>query len=123
MKKIIIKNITLLDDEQSLKFYRVKREFAYIDEALAKTLEGFGAKTWKTRREHEVTYIIHLYKMPETIKQREGYEKTKQNPDLILSVMETHDGFGSDDIFVHVYEGSTNGCKYVKLFYDMLNTD
>lgn len=123
MKKIIIKNITLLDDEYYLELCGDKRQFAYIDEGLAKFLEGLGVKTCKTKYDGGKTYIIHLYKMPETIKQKESYKRSKRNPDLILSVMENHDGFGSDDIFVHVYEGSVNGHKYVKLYYDMLNTD
>lgn len=120
MKKIIIKNIALLDDERALKFYSIERHFAYVDEGLAKTLEGLGATAHKTRYGGRKTYIITLYKIPETIKQREGYEETKQNPYLILSVAENHDGFGSDDIFVHVYEASVNGRKYVKLYYDTL---
>ena len=123
MKKIIIKNIALLNDEEAFRFYKIKREFAYIDEGLAKTLEGLGAKTCKTKYDCGKTYIIHLYKMPESIKQREGYKETKQKPDLILSVMEKYDRRGSDDIFVHVYEVLVNGRTYVKLYYDMLNTD
>lgn len=117
----IIKNIDLFVDAWSLQFYEHGNRIlnAYIDEGLAKTLENLGVKANKIK--YQKKYCVRFTETPKSVKESEFYTKRKSEPCLILAVTDDRLS-GPYDIYVELYETEFNGNRYVKPYYEIINT-